>query len=254
MIPEQRRARILELLEEKESIISREIAEELNTSATTVWRDISALALKGKVLKTHGGAMLRKRTDDFEFLFSTRLRKNMEVKKRIAWKAASFVETDDIIALDTGTTATLLASFLKSKERITVITASLGVAQELIGARGVYTVLLGGDLKEESMSTAGDITLQNIKGFRVNKYFIGAAAIDPLRGTQDAYLFERDIKRALVSISEKRIVLADSSKFGMTSLAVVVSLDEIDTVITDKKLGRVQLRVLRSSGIDVITI
>jgi len=63
MIPEQRRARILELLEEKESIISREIADELNTSTATVWRDISALALKGKVLKTHGGAMLRKRTD-----------------------------------------------------------------------------------------------------------------------------------------------------------------------------------------------
>lgn len=254
MIPEQRRARILELLERKETLLSREIGQELGVSPATVWRDLTTLTLEGKLLKTHGGAMVRKRMEDFEFQFSSRLRKNMEVKKRIASRAASLVEREDVVALDTGTTATLLASFLKSKDRLTVITASLGVAQELIGARGVYTILLGGDVKEETMSTAGDITLRNIEGFRANKYFIGAAAIDPLRGTQDAYLFERDIKKALVAIAEKKIVIADSSKFGMTSLAVVVTLDEIDTIVTDRKVSRAHIKALEGSKIDVITI
>ncbi len=43
--------------------------------------------------------------DDFEFLFSTRLMKNVELKRKIAEKAASFVEPGDVIAIDTGTTA-----------------------------------------------------------------------------------------------------------------------------------------------------
>lgn len=147
-----------------------------------------------------------------------------------------------------------MASFLKSESNISVITASLSVVQELLGAKGVYTVLLGGDLKEESMSTDGAMTLQHIKSLRVHKYFIGAAAVDPLRGTQDAYLFEREIKKELVSISEERIVMADSSKFGKTSLAVVVDLEDIDTIVTDKKIESTHMRHLIKSGIDVLAI
>ncbi len=254
MLTETRRSQILEFLEERENVTSKEIAKKLDISLPTLWRDLNALAFKGKILKIHGGAVIKKQTDDFEFLFATRLKKNVDVKRKIAEKAASLVEPDDVIAIDTGTTATLFASFLNSKHRISVITASLGVVQELLGAKGVYTIFLGGDLKEESMSTAGSLTLQQVKNFRVHKYFIGAAAIDPFRGTQDAYLFEREIKKELVSISKRRIVIADSSKFGMTSLAVVVALEDIHTIITDKGLKKAYLKQLLKSGIEVVTI
>ena len=83
---------------------------------------------------------------------------------------------------------------------------------------------------------------------------MGAAAIDPFRGTQDAYLFEREIKKELVSISQERIVIADSTKFGRTSLAVVVDLEDIDIIITDNKVKETYKKSLKKSGIEVITI
>ena len=254
MLPEIRQSLILELLEKRGNITSNQIAEQLKISVSTIWRDLNALSLKGKVSKIHGGAIIRKKTDDFEFLFSTRLKKNVEDKRKIAKRAASLVEPYDVIAIDTGTTATLFASYLKSMSNISVITASLGVVQELRGAKGVYTVLLGGDVKEESMSTVGSMTLEHIKSLRIHKYFVGAAAIDSLRGTQDAYLFEREIKKELVSISKERIVIADSTKFGRTSLAVVVDLGDIDIIITDNKVRETYKKSLKKSGIEVIIV
>jgi DeoR family fructose operon transcriptional repressor len=254
LFAEKRRSLILEMLKHREDITSREIAKKLNASTSTIWRDLNFLSAKGKVLKTHGGAMTGNFIDDFEFLFSTRLKKNVELKRKIAAKAASLVESGDVIAIDTGTTASLLASCLKSRTNISVVTASLGAAQELLRAKGVYTVLIGGDLKEESMSTVGTMALQHIRRLRVHKYFIGAAALDPLRGSQDAYLFEMDIKKELVSIAKERIIIADGSKFGKTSLAISVNLKDIDMVITDKTAPEDHLKLLRQSGIRVILI
>ncbi|MFH1761896.1 MAG: DeoR/GlpR family DNA-binding transcription regulator [bacterium] len=253
MLPKERQNLILSLIEEKTSITSKEIADKLSLSLPTLWRDLKILSQKGRIIKTHGGAVL-KREGDFEFLFSTRMKKHISEKKRIAEYASTLINPGDIIALDTGTTSTLFASFLKDKENITVVTTSMSVAQELINAKRIYSILIGGDIKEETMSTTGPMTLQNISNFRVNKYFIGASAINPDNGTQDAYLFEIEIKKALMKISQKNIVLADSSKFGKNSLAVMAEFKEIDTIITDNNLRKEYEYQITKAGVNLIKV
>jgi DeoR/GlpR family transcriptional regulator of sugar metabolism len=253
MLAEDRQKTIKKMIQEKGSITVNEVIQQLNISKPTLWRDLNILSKNGIISKTHGGAVLRE-AQDSEFRFTHRMGKNIQVKKKIAQKAASLVSPGDIIGIDTGTTATLFASFLKSKEDITVVTPSLSAAQELMGAKGVYVVLLGGDVKEESMSVTGSITLQNISQFHINQFFIGAIAFDPVYGTQDAYLFEVEIKKALCRISEKKIVLIDSSKFGKSSLASAIEMKEINTIITDHHIQENHEKQIRDAGVEIIKV
>ena len=62
MLTEQRYDIILKLLEEKNSITVAEVKELLNTSESTVRRDITALHNAGKLVKVFGGAVACDRT------------------------------------------------------------------------------------------------------------------------------------------------------------------------------------------------
>ena len=57
MLTEQRYEVILKLLEEKNSITVSEVKDLLNTSESTVRRDITALHNAGKLVKVFGGAV-----------------------------------------------------------------------------------------------------------------------------------------------------------------------------------------------------
>ena len=57
MLTEQRYEIILKLLEEKNSITVAEVKDLLNTSESTVRRDITALHNAGKLVKVFGGAV-----------------------------------------------------------------------------------------------------------------------------------------------------------------------------------------------------
>ena len=251
MLSHQRQEKVLELIKRENSILSKTIAEELSIPMPTLWRDLNTLAANGKIIKTHGGAAIKK-DNNFELLFSNRLKKNVNLKKKIAEKAAEFVLPGDVIAIDTGTTAMLFAAELKDRENITVVTTSFCVAQVLIVAKGLCTIFLGGNVHEESMSTSGPITLQHIETLNVNKFFMSTVAVDIERGTQEAYFFDSEIKRALMNISEKKILLADSSKFGKKSLVSVAAINDLDMIITDKNIDAGYAKKLKSAGTKLI--
>ena len=253
MLPEERQKRIFTMIQKKGSISCKDVEKALNISLPTVWRDLNVLEQQGKVSKTHGGAVL-KEGNGYEFLFSNRLKKNIEVKKRIAEKAASLIESDEIIGLDTGTTAALAARSLRNHSNITVITPSLSAASDLLGAKGIYTILLGGNIREETMSVVGSVTVDHIRQFRLSKYFIGASAVDPVNGTMDAYLFEIEIKKAMMAVADKKIVLVDSTKFNKKSLAVMAEFKDVDLLITDKKITVEHERMIKEQSVEIIKV
>ena len=56
MLTEERYAAILKLLEEKKAVSVLELTELLNSSESTIRRDLTALHRMGKLTKVHGGA------------------------------------------------------------------------------------------------------------------------------------------------------------------------------------------------------
>ncbi|MFW5647048.1 MAG: DeoR family transcriptional regulator, partial [Acetivibrio ethanolgignens] len=56
MLMEQRFHEILRAIEEKQTVTVQELTELLNTSESTIRRDLSILDKEGKLNKVHGGA------------------------------------------------------------------------------------------------------------------------------------------------------------------------------------------------------
>src|ERR1700689_14062 len=88
MFPEERRARLLRLVNQHGRLATDELAQLVGASLATVRRDTLALEREGKIRRTHGGVMsfdaASEDAPDEEPLFSEKRRANLEAKKRIA--------------------------------------------------------------------------------------------------------------------------------------------------------------------------
>ena len=118
MLTEQRYEVILKLLEEKNSITVAEVKDLLNTSESTVRRDITALHNAGKLVKVFGGAVACDRTViTHEPTVEQKAEVNVEAKQLVAAKAAALIQPEDFIYLDAGTTTASMLSYPRISHR-----------------------------------------------------------------------------------------------------------------------------------------
>src|SRR5215218_1843069 len=104
MMPEQRQQRMAELVRETGSVTVPELEEEFEVSAATARRDLAVLERQGRVKRTHGGAVPPGLTQH-EDSFQQRLGEAVEAKKRLARVAATLLEADETVFIDSSTTA-----------------------------------------------------------------------------------------------------------------------------------------------------
>jgi DeoR/GlpR family transcriptional regulator of sugar metabolism len=74
-----------------------------------------------------------------------------------------------------------------------------------------------------------------LTGLNVRRAVLSVAGINE-RGTFNSNLLLVETERAMIASAEQLIVVADSTKFGHTSLAQVGPLEEIDVLVTDSEL------------------
>ena len=58
--------------------------------------------------------------------------------------------------------------------------------------------------------------------------------------------------RAMIDAAARCVVLADSTKLGVRTLAPVCGLDELDVLVTDGNATMADLAPIRSRGVDVV--
>jgi len=88
-----------------------------------------------------------------------------------------------------------------------------------------------------------------IKNFRANKAFVTASGIDHKFGATCSNYYERPTKKALMQSSLKKILLVDSSKFGLIRSDYFADLNEFDEIITDKGIPEEYKEIIKSLGI-----
>ena len=114
MLTEQRYEIILELLETRKSVTVTELKEILDTSESTVRRDITALDKMGRLTKVFGGAVsLENAVSAYEPTVAQKSDLNIEEKKKIARYAAGLIEPTDFVFLDAGTTTGYMLDYLE---------------------------------------------------------------------------------------------------------------------------------------------
>ena len=105
MLAEERFSLIMEQLNRKRTVTVQELCEALNTSESTIRRDLTELDRLGKLNKVHGGATL----PDSRFLadeptMEAKESQAVEQKHSIAQAAAKLINADDFVFIDAGST------------------------------------------------------------------------------------------------------------------------------------------------------
>ena len=232
MLTQQRHEIILELLREKGSITVTEVKDLLDTSESTVRRDITALDKEGKLEKVFGGAVeLKERVTAYEYSVAEKLGLKLEEKDRIAKYAAGLIQDEDFVYIDAGTTTGDILKFLKVT-RAVFVTNAVVHAQTLAG-RGFKVLLVGGELKSTTEAVIGNQAMNTIRGYHFTKGFFGTNGLTRKSGCTTPDANEAAVKAAAMEQCRECYVLCDSSKFDNISSVTFADFYR-STIITDR--------------------
>ncbi len=255
MVIGERQDRIVDLLVKQQSATVSELSELFDVSPVTIRNDLNQMAKEGRIQRTHGGARLSGERRRQEYTFTVQQRINAGEKQQIGRAAAALVEPGEAILLDASTTAFAVGQALKERGdlyNVTVVTTGIWTALELLGTSQFDIVLTGGHVRSASGSIAGVIAQDVLGRFHFQKVFLGAWGITLPEGLMDTPLAEVDLKRKIISRSQKLIAVADGSKFGRTSLASFAPLRDASLIITGETAPADLVETYRAFGLNVL--
>jgi DeoR family transcriptional regulator of aga operon len=124
---------------------------------------------------------------------------------------------------------------------------------ELSSSNGLDTTLTGGCMRwPGAFSLIGPTALESLNVVMMDRVFLGVCGIDPEHGASTIEADEAAIFRAMTRRSKQVIVVADSSKVGMVSPAVICPVSDIDILITDDGISEEAIRAFERSGIQLL--
>lgn len=232
MLAEQRAERILKELAQRRAATVTDLCQVTGASEATIRRDLNTLAKQGKLNKVHGGAVLTGGEFHSEELdMATKRGLFTQEKDRAAQYAAGLVGDDDVVFLDAGTTILGMAEHLPASKAL-FLTNSIECACRLM-ERNLRTCVLGGTLKAGTMALIGAETLTALQRYNFTKAFLGVNGITITQGFTTPDPEEAAVKALAANRAQSVYVLADSSKFGQVTAAVMFPI-EAACVITDR--------------------
>lgn len=251
----ERHNKIVEIVLEKGRITIPDICEMFDVSEMTARRDLNELDRQGLLRRIHGGAIANLGRS-YEPPFQIRATKNQEAKNAIGRKAAELIYDGDSIALDVGTTTIEIVHGLKGKRNLTIITHCLQVANMIVSTLSLETdarlILTGGIIRPQELSMIGNLPERAYREFHVDKAFIGIAGISLEDGLTEYNIEDSQIKKILLRSAREKIVVADSSKFGVTTFVSVAPLAAVDKIVTDANAPEGMVEKIREMGVEVI--
>lgn len=251
LLPNQRREKIIELLREDGSAKVVDLAKLFKVTEVTVRQDLEKLEKQGLIIREHGGAFL-KNMEDHVKNFSLIHQDNLELKESIAAKCLEFIESGDIIILDSGSTTTEIAKKLIGYKNLTVITNALNIAIMLGTEPGIDVIMTGGEFKPPTLSLTGQKAADFFKGLNVQKLFLATAGISLKSGLTYPSISDLVVKRAMIDAADITYLVADSTKIGKSALASLGALSLIDYMITDSGIAEKDKKVFKNHEIEVI--
>jgi DeoR family transcriptional regulator, fructose operon transcriptional repressor len=245
-----RRERLGVIVDTRRAVRLEELSTALGVSQATVRRDLNELAAGGRLRRVHGGAVATDGRLD-EPLFDVKAMAATAQKARIAARAVQLLAPDDTVYLDSGSTVLAAARLLHGWERLTVVTNSLPVANELLG-RGPRVILVGGELRERSQAVVGPLTRRLLEDIHVDRALMGTFALSLEDGLTTTDPGEAFTKELVLGRAREVILLADSGKVGTRSLVHAGRLDAVDVLVTDDGIDERAARAIARLGIKVI--
>ncbi|WP_454727036.1 MULTISPECIES: DeoR/GlpR family DNA-binding transcription regulator [Cupriavidus] len=230
MLAEQRQKFILDQLAASGALAISELVSELDVSRETIRRDLNALAGRGLLILTHGGALSPERAESDT---PARAAVNAEGKRAIGMRAAELVHDGASVILDDGTTTHTVAQALHGHRNLVVYTNDIAIALLLGRRNGNRVVLLGGELQENEDATHGWDTIEQLSRYRADFAFVGTGGITADGQMSDFSRAAAELRGRMLLAASVACVVADHTKFGRHAGVLVRHFDKATWLISD---------------------
>jgi DeoR family transcriptional regulator of aga operon len=249
---EERRRLIRDLVAAHEHCSVADLAARFQTSAVTIRSDLAALEASGIVMRTHGGVLSARDSD--EVPLSRKRALHLAEKMRIAEAAAAMIEPGDIVLLDSGTTTAEIAKRIRAMrfDALTVITNALNIATLLANVPRLRLIMPGGVLRSSSLSMSGPQAEAALGTLQADRLFLGVDSLDPAIGLMTPDVHEAQLNAQMIRISRQVVAVTDSSKLLRRNLSVIGPIDDVDLLITDTAADPDCVAAIRARGVDVL--
>ena len=249
---------LIAIIKEKNGATVKELASMFGVSEMTIRRDLSVLESKHIVNNVYGAVIYnpnntKKNLGKDYTLDSAKITNDLE-KSKIGKFAASLITDEDVVIIDTGSTTDKLAANIPDKLKATILCFNINILNHLISKENLKLIFAGGYFHPNTQMFESSEGISLIQSARATKVFVSAAGIHEKLGVTCATNYETPTKNAIMDSGVDKILLADSSKFGMVRSSYFAELSDFQTVITDTNLPDGWADYIHKLGIELFMI
>ena len=105
-----------------------------------------------------------------------------------------------------------------------------------------------------AFSLVGPAAIESLAVVVMDRLFLGVTGVDAVHGATMIEAEEAAVFRAMARRARQIVVVADSSKMGQISPAVVCPIDEIDRIITDDGISDEAREAFAERGVQLLVV
>ncbi|MGI6162092.1 MAG: DeoR/GlpR family DNA-binding transcription regulator [Christensenellales bacterium] len=241
---------VCDFVNEKGMVSLDDLRQEFGVSMSTLRRDINVLCERGDLKKMYGFVTRNTDTEEAQ-LFHPRSAIHTEAKRKAAGIAARFINDNDVIFIDSGSTCCLIIDFLKDRKNVTIITNNLDVILHSKPYPNLDVYVLPGLYKRQnnSFSMLTDDELYN--NYNIRKAFLASSGVTLSNGVAHSDLSERIIKRSAINKTREKYLLLDHAKFNKDAPLYLCDITEFTAICTDRRPPEDYVVYLNKNGVQL---
>lgn len=247
-----RRARILELIEERDFVTVKELSGESGLTEMSVRRDLMALEADGMITRVRGGAT-RRQVGEPSRHYAASAQRNSAAKARIARAAAGLIPAEAITFFYSGSTVAKTAASLSEDLRssLTIVTNSLPIINEVSTWDDPHLVAIGGTYLPAYMCSVGPQSIEALEELSADVAVMGCDGLSADGGLTTPHQLVAQIGATIVNRARHIIVVADSTKVGRRGFTPIAPVESIHVLVTDQDADPDEVANLRARGVEV---
>ena len=246
----ERQLRIRQMLESRDFLDLETLCRELDTSESSIRRDLDILEQERVLKRVYGGAVSVQPPPGRAFDYAAESQRLSNEKDRIARLTAGLIEDGQTVILDGGSTAAAVARELASKS-LHIVTNSLPIAESLESLRNVELTLTGGYLDPRLRVMLGPFCEQMLGAIRADVLIMGIGSITEA-GYSNNNTLVAGSEQKMIAVAGRVIIVADHAKFGRGGMIPVAPLRAAHVVVTDTGVAPEHVAMLRGQGVEVL--
>lgn len=144
-----------------------------------------------------------------------------------------------------------LLDFIPQHLQITVITNSYHIIRAAVERPEITLICLPGMLDRRTLSFSGE-NFKFLETLNIHKAFMACTGLSINDGATNSFSSEYTNKKIAVRKADQIFLLADSGKFGVSTLMTYCPLSDIDYVVTDRLPDPPFVQLIKEYGNSVI--